>query len=191
MKKVLAANCLAALIVAMLCGVLSVDPDLALAQSTIRRAKRGLDPQLGGPRNRRPPLVDPQFGVRIPNKARKRQLLNQQLMETLGVTPEQRLRMAEMKRSHDDEAIPIGRRIRQARNALDRAIMSPEVDEALVKRYTEELAAAQADQVRFQARRRVQMRRILTAEQVRRLLQLEQEQRRKVREANQDLDKEN
>jgi Spy/CpxP family protein refolding chaperone len=109
-------------------------------------------------------------------------------MEALGVTPEQRLRMAEMKRNHDDEAIPIGRRIRQARNALDRAIMSPNVDEALVKRHTEELAAAQSDQVRFQSRRRVQMRSILTSEQVRRLLQLEQQQRRQMLE-DRDPDK--
>ena len=202
MKKFLVANCLAALLVGMLFGALSVlaqrglGTNLAMAsQGGIRRARRQLDPQLGNPRNRlpgrRPPLVDPQLGGRNPNKLRKRQLQNQQLMEALGVTPEQRLRMMEMKRSHDDEAIPIGRRIRQARNGLDRAIMSPDVDEALVKRYTEELAAAQADQVRFQSRRRVQMRKILTSEQVRRLLQLEQEQRRLLREENRDPDKDN
>jgi Spy/CpxP family protein refolding chaperone len=126
--------------------------------------------------------VDPQPG-RNPNpKARNRQIQRQQLMEAVGLTADQRTRMGEINRAHQDEAISIGRRVRQARNALDRAIMNPVVDEAQIKRHTEELASAQADQVRFQSRMRAQMRSVLTADQVRRLMQLEQERRREMRE---------
>ena len=126
-------------------------------------------------------------GVLNPNKQVQKQ--RQQWMETLGLTPEQRNRLQEIKRNLDDEQISIGRRIRQARNALDRAIMSPNYNEALVRSYTEELAAAHADQIRFQSRLRVQLRHVLTSDQVVRLRQLEQDLRRQLRDEKRDLDK--
>ena len=110
-------------------------------------------------------------------------------METLGLTSDQRMRLGDIRRNLDDEQISIGRRIRQARNALDRAIMSPNYNEALVRSYTEELAAAHADQIRFQSRLRVQLRNVLTSDQVIRLRQLEQDLRRQMREEKKDLDK--
>jgi Spy/CpxP family protein refolding chaperone len=97
--------------------------------------------------------------------------------------------LADIRRNLDDEQIKIGRDIRQARNALDRAIMSPNYNEALVRRYTEELANAHAEQVRFQSRLRVQLRNVLTSDQVIRLRQLEMELRRQIREEKRDLDK--
>jgi Spy/CpxP family protein refolding chaperone len=110
-------------------------------------------------------------------------------METLGLTSDQRTRLGDIRRNLDDEQIKIGRDIRQARNALDRAIMSPNYNEALVRRYTEELANAHAEQIRFQSRLRVQLRNVLTSDQVIRLRQLEQDLRRQMREEKRDLDK--
>jgi hypothetical protein len=67
--------------------------------------------------------------------------------------------------------------------------MSPNYNESLVRSLTEELAAAHADQIRFQSRLRVQLRNVLTSDQVIRLRQLEQDLRRQLREEKRDLDK--
>ena len=155
--------------------------------------KKQLNPQLGGARDRlpgKPPLLGPKLGrPGNPNRARQLQIQRQRLMEAIGLSDDQRQRMEEISRSHEDEAIAIGRRIRQARNALDRAIMRPDYDEALVHRYTEELANAQADQIRLQSRLRAEKRSVLTSDQVIRLLHLEQERRRQMREERRELDK--
>ena len=191
MKKFLLTNC-----VVMIALMLSYGPASVLAQRGVNRlpgigrAKKGLDPQIGRPGRRIP--ADPQMGGpngRVPNPNKRVQKQRQQWMETLGLTPDQRMRLGEIKRNVDDEQISIGRRIRQARNALDRAIMSPNYNEALVRSYTEELAAAHADQIRFQSRLRVQLRNVLTSDQVIRLRQLEQDLRRQLREDKRDLDK--
>src|SRR6185503_4301568 len=152
--------------------------------------KRQLDPQIGRPGRRLP--TDPQLGGRnggLPNPKKQVQRQRQQLIEALGLTSDQRIRLGEIRRNLDDEQISIGRRIRQARNALDRAIMSPNYNEALVRSYTEELATAHADQIRFQSRLRVQLRNVLTSDQVIRLRQLEQDLRRQLREEKRDLDR--
>jgi hypothetical protein len=106
----------------------------------------------------------------------------QRLMEAIGLNNQQRLRMEDIRRNHEDEAISIGRRIRQARTALDRAIMDPDYDDALIRRRAEDLAAARADQVRFQARVRAAFRSVLTSDQVTRLRELEREANRLNRE---------
>ena len=190
MKKFLLANR-----VALIALTLSLGPTSVLAQrgpgpAGLGRAKRQVDPQLGRPGRRLPP--DPQLGGRNgglvnPNKAK--QLQRQRLIERLGLSSDQQMRLGEIRHNLDEEQISIGRRIRQARNALDRAIMSPNYNEALVRSYTEELAAAHADQIRFQSRMRVQLRSVLTSEQVIRLRQLEQDLRRQMRDEKKDLDK--
>ncbi len=192
MKKFLLANCVAVIALMLSYGPASVLAQRGVGPGGIGRAKRQLDPQIGRPGRRIP--TDPQLGGRNgglpnPNKAKQVQRQRQQLMETLGLTSDQRTRLGEIRRNLDDEQISIGRRIRQARNALDRAIMSPNYNEALVRSYTEELAAAHADQIRFQSRMRVQLRSVLTSDQVLRLRQLEQELRRQTREEKRDLDK--
>jgi Spy/CpxP family protein refolding chaperone len=146
-----------------------------LAQRRINpnRVQRGMN---------RGPLGDPQSGRQPnPNQARKREL-QRRLMQAIGLTPEQHQRMQEIRRSHEDEAITAGRRLRQARQALDRAIMSEPYDEAAVRQSTEELAAAQADRIRLESRIRAQVRGVLTPDQVIRFHQLERQIRREMRE---------
>src|SRR5262249_6364050 len=102
-------------------------------------------PGAGGPQVRRKdlppgqgqrPMGRPPLGQMGQNRqgldpARKRQL-QQRLMQAIGLTPDQRLRMQEIRRSHEDEVISAGRRLRQARQSLDRAIMSENYDEQQV-----------------------------------------------------------
>jgi Spy/CpxP family protein refolding chaperone len=104
------------------------------------------------------------------------------LMEALSLTPDQRMRVMEINRSHDEEAIVAGRRLRIARGQLDRALMSETYNEALIKQYTEELAAAQAEQIRINARVRAEFRSVLTIDQVRRYIEKEKEINRQIRE---------
>lgn len=141
----------------------------------------------------RPPLGDPQLGRNRPlgpNQIRKQQL-HQRLMQAIGLTPAQRMRMQEIRRSHEDELAAAGRRLRQSRQALDRAIMSEPYNEAEVRRATEALAAAQAEKIRIDANVRSQVRGVLTPDQVQRFHQLERDMRREMKEQQQkDQDKE-
>ena len=106
-------------------------------------------------------------------------------MQAIGLTGTQRMRIQEIRRSHDDDVIAAGRRIRQARQALDRAIMSETYNESEVRRATEALAAAQADKIRLDSNVRSQVRGVLTSEQVQRFHQLQREMRRDMREEQQ------
>lgn len=112
----------------------------------------------------------------------ERRNMRQQIMRAIGLRPEQVARMNDIRRSFDDEVIASGRRIREARRALDRVIMSERFDQELFERQTEELAKAQADNVRLQARIRAQIRGVLTPEQVIRFNELERRMRRERRE---------
>jgi Spy/CpxP family protein refolding chaperone len=173
-----------AIILTMTTGVLAqrrVNPNRAL------QGQRSLDdsgqfaPQFKRGRNR-PPFGDPQSGRQAnPNQARKREL-QRRLMQAIGLTSEQHQRMQEIRRSHEDEAITTGRRLRQARQALDRAIMSEPYNETAVRQTTEELAAAQADKIRLESRIRAQVRGVLTSDQVIRFHQIERQMRREMRE---------
>jgi Spy/CpxP family protein refolding chaperone len=124
-----------------------------------------------------------------PNQMKKQEL-QRRVMQAIGLRPEQRMRMQEIRRSHEDELIGAGRRLRQARQALDRAIMSEPYSEAEVRRATEELAAAQADKVRLDANVRSQVRNVLTPDQVQRFHQLQREMRREMKEQQQEQEKE-
>lgn len=145
-----------------------------------------------GQRGNNRPVGVPQLGRNRPlgpNQIRKQQL-QQRLMQAIGLTPQQRMRMQEIRRSHEDELIAAGRRLRQSRQALDRAIMSEPYNEADVRRATEELAAAQADKIRIDATVRSQVRGVLTPDQVQRFHQLQQQMRREMRDQQRDQDKE-
>ena len=158
----------------------------ASAQGQIRRNNRLPIGQRGA---NRPPFGVPQAG-RNPNQLRKQQL-QQRVMQAIGLTPAQRMRIQEIRRSHDDDLISAGRRLRQARQALDRAIMSESYSEPEVRRATEALAAAQADKIRLDANVRSQVRGVLTPDQVQRFHQLQREMRRDMKEQQQkDQDKE-
>jgi Spy/CpxP family protein refolding chaperone len=112
-------------------------------------------------------------------------MLQQRLMQAIGLSSEQRMRMQEIRRSHEDEVAAAGRRLRQSRQVLDRAIMSDPYNEADVRRATEALAAAQADKIRIDATVRSQVRGVLTTDQVQRFHQLQREMRRDMKEQQQ------
>jgi len=169
---------------AVLIGVLG-----ASGQAQIRRNNRLPIGQRGV---NRPPLGDPQAGRDRPLKPNqvKRQQLQQRVMQAIGLTPAQRMRIQDIRRSHDDDVISAGRRIRQARQTLDRAIMSENYSEAEVRRATEALAAAQAEKIRLDANVRSQVRGVLTTEQVQRFHQLQREMRRDMREQQREQERE-
>ena len=166
-------------------------------------AQRGAGQQTGGARvdpgvtrqgNRypnprkldRPPFGTPQIGRRpgaIPRNQQKR-VLQQRLMQAIGLTPEQHARMRQIRLGHDDEVIAAGRRLRQARRSLDMAIMSERYDDAVVKRATDELAAAQSEKIRLESKVRAEVRSVLTPEQVVRFHQLERQMRQEMRQQN-------
>ena len=161
-----------------------------LNEPRVENADAG-DPQLGQRRLPRDGVNRPlpgQQGNRQPgaNQLRK-QRLRQMVMQRLGLTPDQRTRMQEIRRSHEDEAAATGRRLRRARAALDGAIMSENYAEENVRRATEELAAAQADKIRLESRIRSQVRGVLTVEQVREFNRLEQELRREMRQQRREM----
>jgi Spy/CpxP family protein refolding chaperone len=148
------------------------------------RPKPRLDPSQRGVN--RPPFVVGQ-GVNRPRNPNilKRQQLQQRVMQAIGLTPVQRTRIQEIRRSHEDDLISTGRRVRQARQALDRAIMNENYNEAEVRRATEALAGAQADKIRLDSSVRSEVRGVLTQEQVQRFHQLQREMRRDMREQQQ------
>jgi Spy/CpxP family protein refolding chaperone len=106
------------------------------------------------------------------------------LLRRIGITQEQLRQIRQIRRNNDDQIVAVGRRLREARRALEQAMIKEPFDEALVKRRAEELAQAQAEAVRLQAEIRAQIRKILTPEQVNRLMELEREYRQ--RQSQQD-----
>lgn len=170
-------------------GLVIASVDLS-TEGQIRRNNR----LPGGQRGvNRPPFGIPQPGRNRPinpNQLRKQQL-QQRVMQAIGLTSAQRMRMQEIRRSHDDDVIAAGRRIRQARQALDRAIMNETYSESEVRRATEALAAAQTDKIRLDANVRSQVRGVLTSDQVQRFHQFQREMRRGQKEQQQrDQEKE-
>ena len=180
MKKLLTAP----FILAILLVIISVDVSGQVQRNNrLPAGQRGVN---------RPPFA-PQLGRNRPlnpNQLKKQQQ-QQRLMQAIGLTPDQRTRMQEIRRSHDDEVIAAGRRLRQARQALDRAIMSEPYRDGEVQRATEALTAAQADKIRLDVRVRAEVRGVLTRDQIQRFHQLEREQRREMREQQRDQEKEN
>lgn len=175
MKRVLTLVCAALVAIASI-GV--------SAEGQIRRNNR----LPGGQRVfKRPPFGLPQPGRNRPANPNilKKQQLHQRVIQAIGLTDTQRMRIQEIRRSHDDDVIAAGRRVRQARQALDRAIMSESYNESEVRRATEALAAAQADKIRLDSTVRAQVRGVLTNDQVQRFHQLQREMRRDIREQQQ------
>ena len=129
------------------------------------------------PAKQRPGGALPGLAPANPNKPLNPQQreIRRQLIEALGLTPEQRFKIADIHKAHEDEAITIGRRLRQARRNLDLALWNENYNEALVKQYSEELAQAQADQIRLQSRVNSEIRSAINPEQIRRFRLKERE----------------
>ena len=157
---------------------------LAITSVDLSAQVRRNNPVPPGQRGVNRPLGIPQLGRNRPlgpNQVKKQQL-QARVMQAIGLSPEQRMRMQEIRRSHVDELAAAGRRLRQSRQALDQAIMSEPYNEADVRRATEALAAAQADKIRIDATVRSQVRGVLTADQVQRFHQLQREMRREMKD---------
>lgn len=144
-----------------------------------------LEPQIGQRRNpfpnqrrlNRPPLgANPKLNQN--QKAQVRRLV----MQAIGLTPDQHSRIRDIQLNHDDERISAGRRLRQARQALDRAVMSERFDEASVRKATDELVAAQAEKIRLETRIRTEVRNVLTSDQVIRFHEFERRYRRQLKQ---------
>jgi Heavy-metal resistance len=189
MKKILTAASLLAIALAIAPFTVSsaqVRPNKGLSRPTVFdpqiRRNKGI---LGGQgRINKPPLGIPPAGRNRPgnpNQLRKQQM-QQRLMEAIGVTSDQRMRMQEIRRSHDDDVIAAGRRLRQARLAVDRAIMSEPYSETEVRRAIDALAAAQAEKVRIDATVRAQVRGVLTPDQIRLFHQIQRQMNRDMKQ---------
>jgi Spy/CpxP family protein refolding chaperone len=119
--------------------------------------------------------------------AANQQRLRQEILRQIGLTPEQQARMQSVRQNHDDELIASGRRVRQARRALNQAIMAEHFDEAEVDRLAEDLGNAQKAQIKLNAKIRAEQRLVLTPEQLTRLKLIEQQVQR-TRQQQQRLD---
>jgi Spy/CpxP family protein refolding chaperone len=180
MKKNLRAGALIALAI-----IIEASAFTALAQ-------RGQD-RIGPAGNRRIRRIlnDPQVGQggvrpnrrnQVPTGPGRREQIQRQLMQAIGLSPDQRQRMAEIRQNNQDGILDAGRRFRQARQALDRAIRDENYNEKVIDQHIEEFASAQAELVKQQARVRAQLRRVLTPDQMIRLNRLERQYRQRLRE---------
>lgn len=197
MRKFAVAPVLIAVVVLLSCAAAGaqVRPNRQLKRQQMLNGSGEADPQFGQRRNR--PLGGqrgqgfPPLGGQPKLKPNQRQqLLRAKVMQALGLTPDQNARIRSIHGSHEDERIELGRRIRQARQALDRAIMNDRFNEAEVRRATDELVAAQGERVRLESRLRTEVRNVLTPDQVMRFHQLERELRREMKEQQRELDQE-
>ena len=89
------------------------------------------------------------------------------LMQRLNLTREQREQLREIRQQSEPEMRAQTRRVRLARRALDEAIYADATDEALVERRSRELAQAQSALTHLRASTELQVRRVLTDEQLR------------------------
>ena len=84
----------------------------------------------------------------------------------LGLTPDQVARIRTIRQQNRLEWQTARQRLSQAQRALDEAIYSDDVSEALIEQRAREVAEAQATEVRLRARTELGIRRVLTPEQL-------------------------
>jgi Spy/CpxP family protein refolding chaperone len=185
----------------VLLGVaLSVVSTIALGQHGQRNPMKGLGKPKGinaaGAQRPQPPRAaqNPQRGNQQggrqqpgrPNpNATPQQKIRQEIMRQIDLKPEQQAQIRQISQSHDDEIRAAGRRVRQARLALDRSLMSEQFNEGEVNRLAEEFAAARADQIKMEARVRTEVRKVLTNEQIQKFNQLQQQIRQRQQQIRQ------
>ena len=103
------------------------------------------------------------------------------LLSQLNLTPAQVAQMREIREQSVPQAQALTRRLNQARRALDEAIYSDTLDEALVEQRAREVAEAQAEVVRNRAQTELRVRRVLTPEQLQTFRELRFRARREQR----------
>ena len=87
-------------------------------------------------------------------------------IEQLRLAPEQRQRIRLILEENKDERQSINRRLREANVALDQALDADSIDETVIDQRVNELAAAQAAQMRMRIQTEVKIRRELRPEQL-------------------------
>jgi Spy/CpxP family protein refolding chaperone len=99
----------------------------------------------------------------------------------LNLSPEQVSQMRAIQNESVPQAKEFTQRLNRARRALDEAIYSDTVDEALIEQRARDVAEAQAALVRLRAQTELRVRRVLTTEQLQTFRQLRQQARREQR----------
>jgi Spy/CpxP family protein refolding chaperone len=87
-------------------------------------------------------------------------------IEQLRLTPDQRQAVRRIMAESRDERQSTNRRLREAHVALDQALDTEPTDENLVEQRINELAAAQAAQLRMRIHTEMKIRRVLRPEQL-------------------------
>ena len=84
----------------------------------------------------------------------------------LQLTPDQRQRVRMILEENKDERQSINRRVREANVALDQALDADRTDETVIEQRINELATAQASQMRMRIHTEMKIRRELTPDQL-------------------------
>jgi len=87
-------------------------------------------------------------------------------IEQLRLTPEQRQRIRTILEENKDERQSINRRVREANVALDQALDADPADETVIDQRLNDLATAQAAQMRMRIHTELKIRRELRPEQI-------------------------
>ena len=87
-------------------------------------------------------------------------------IEQLRLTPDQRQAIRRIVAENKDERQATNQRVREANIALDQALDTDPPDENLIEQRINELAAAQAAQLRMRIHTEVRVRRVLRPEQI-------------------------
>ncbi|CDM66177.1 P pilus assembly/Cpx signaling pathway, periplasmic inhibitor/zinc-resistance associated protein [Pyrinomonas methylaliphatogenes] len=120
----------------------------------------------------RPAQPIPQAGAAKPKPVPPRPLL-----EILNLTPEQKQQIRSIRRKNDLTGRMLLTRLREAQRALDEAIYADNLDEREFEARVQELIDAQSAVTRHRARVELEIRRILTPEQLKLFKQLREQQR--------------
>jgi Spy/CpxP family protein refolding chaperone len=91
---------------------------------------------------------------------------NANLADQLGLTPEQVGKIARIREQTKEERRLVNQRVRQAQRALEAAIYSDSANETLIEERSRELSTAQAEALRLRSRMELNVRRVLTPEQL-------------------------
>ena len=98
---------------------------------------------------------EPQTGQQAPD-----------LIEQLRLTPEQREKIRSIREQTKNERMAVNQRLRESNRALEQALDSDNLDESLVEQRIREVNAAQGAQLRMRIQNEVQIRRVLTPDQI-------------------------
>jgi len=93
-------------------------------------------------------------------------------IQQLNLTPEQRQQIRRFMAETQQERQNTNRRLREANDALDRALDADPIDENAIEQRINDVAAAQAAQTRMRAHMELRVRRLLSTEQLATLRQM-------------------